>query len=329
MDLGAIDAQLAPWRAARAAKLAARGAALAPMGGRWHRARARGARRTVVERTEKCGTFDTAELHCHGCGLVHRVVHRCRVAWACERCRKRYWRTWSHRLRNALATELAEAAYTWRRQGRPRKRAPKLVLLTLTIRHSGDVELDRTRIAEAWPRWRAWLWRRVGAPPFARVWEFTDGKDGKGHVHLHVATVWPWLDFSELHKAWSRATRGEGTHVDVGTGKDKGKHRRPVSSKHAASYLAKYATKGSKSDDPELLCAWVRASTGRRRVTTSRRLCPPPEPMGCWTCYYPRWRVAWFAHAGPPTEAERLAHDQAPRAPPALDGQSRGHAPPP
>jgi len=186
-------------------------------------------------------------------------------------------------------------------------RAPKLVLLTLTIRHSGDVTLDRARIAEAWVRWRAWLWRRLGAPPFARVWEFTDGRDGKGHVHLHIATVWPWVDFSELHAAWSRATRGEGTHVDVGTGPKRAKHSAPLSSKTVAAYLAKYATKGSVSENPALLCAWVRASTGRRKVTTSRRLCPPREAAGCWHCWYPAWRVAWVTHAGPPTDAQRLA----------------------
>jgi hypothetical protein len=306
VDLAEVDATLAPWRAARASRMAAKGRALAPFSGRWHLSRARGARRTFAERTAACGTFDAAELHCKGCGTVHRVLHRCRVAWACETCRKAYWRSWSHRLRNALAAELMEAAYTWRRAGRPRMHAPKLVLLTLTIRHSGDVELDRARIAEAWPRWRAWLWRRVGAPPFARVWEFTDGKDDKGHAHLHVATIWPFVSFSELHAAWSRATHGEGTHVDVA----RGKHKKPVSSKAAAAYLAKYATKGSESGNAALLCAWIRASTGRRRVTTSRRLCPRPQPLGCWaqwrddrgglrTCAS-WWHVQWVAHAGPP-----------------------------
>lgn len=234
--------------------------------------------------------------------MVHAVKHRCRVSWACEHCRKVYWLRWQKRLRAALSTELAEAAYTWRMAGRPRRRGPQLVLLTLTIRHSGDVELDRARIAEAWPRWRAWLWRRVGAPPFARVWEFTDGRDGKGHVHLHIATVWPWVDFAPMHAAWSRATRGEGTHIDVSRGKKRGgaKHDGALSSKYVASYLAKYATKGSSSEDVGLLSAWVRASTGRRRVTTSRRLCNPPEPLGCWTCFRPRWKVAWIATHAPP-----------------------------
>ena len=308
MELADLDAQLAPWRAARAASYAAKGAQLAPFGGQWHRARARGARRTAVERTAQCGTWECAELHCKGCGIVHRVKHRCRVSWACEACRKAYWLRWSKRLRAGLGTELLEAAYRWRLDGRPRGRGPRLVLLTLTIRHSGDVALDRARISKAWVRFRAWLHKRIGAPAFAKVWEFTDGTDGKGHVHLHVATVWPFVEFGELHEEWKRATEGHGTHVDV----SRGKHGKPVSSKHAAGYLAKYATKGSVSESLELLGAWVRAITGRRRVTTSRRLTAPPEPFGCWTCYWPRWRVAWIRPHGPSPASSADA-----RAPPA------------
>lgn len=133
-------------------------------------------------------------------------------------------------------------------------------LVTLTAPHSGDLDADRKRIATGWARLRAWLHHRQGSLPYLLCWEITPGSDGTGHVHAHVLTLWPWLDYGDLNRAWSRAVRAESARIDV---------QRARSHRGAARYVQKYATKGCAAMGGTVAAGWYRATYGRRWASTS------------------------------------------------------------
>ena len=264
VDLGELDAELAPdlerRRAAHAAKAAAWRSSLGgPLGeakAKFHDARARTGGYAV--RVAKCCKHGRA---CNHCGLV--VLRRCGATLVCESCSSARWGKARRKLSRALQAHLNSRVAAWRRRGRPAYHEPRLALLTLTLRHSGDAAADRELLSLAWHRWRAWYREKYAENlPYAWAPEYTPGRDGLGHVHVHVTTVLPWRDFDELRAAWKRATgaQGERIHVSVKT--------RGV--RDAAKYLAKYATKGVKGLNVKHAAAWMRAQYGKRACSTSR-----------------------------------------------------------
>ena len=137
-------------------------------------------------------------------------------------------------------------------------------MVTLTLRHTGDVHADVRRGTRAWDRWRAWLRSVLGtAPQYIRVREITPGQDRAGHVHWHVVMAMPWVDWSRARSAWSRAVRQADAQVDFG---------RASSVESAARYVAKYVAKGSVDDtwDPWLAARVIDATYMTRAWTTSR-----------------------------------------------------------
>lgn len=114
---------------------------------------------------------------------------------------------------------------------------------------------------------------------YALVWECTPGRDGKGHMHAHLAVVAKWVPYKELHAAWRAAMPGA-MMLDV---QSPGRNRNAPGA--AANYLAKYVTKGVNPAEMtgqkagELLVA----SYGHRRVTTSRAFWQEREPT-CKVC---------------------------------------------
>ncbi len=193
-----------------------------------------------------------------GCGLG---------AW-CEVCSHRRNKRTRRKLLEGIARAEREGRRAWARGPRLRGSEPRSSLLTLTIRTSGDAIADRETITLGWKRLRAWLAKRgLRGLPFVLAWEVTDGENGHGaHVHAHAAVVWPWVSVRELAAAWVRATDGaaEAQGLDLN----------PSSPAKAASYAAKYATKGcdASSVSRETWVAWVKASASRRSFTTSRGL---------------------------------------------------------
>jgi hypothetical protein len=279
VDLGELDAELAPWfeakRAHHAAKAAAWRASLGgPLGeakAKFHDSRARTAGYAV--RVPKCCKVGRA---CEHCGFV--ILRRCGATMVCESCSAARWAKHRRKLARALAGHLNARVEVWRRAGRPAYREPRLALLTLTLRHSGDARADRALLSLAWHRWRAWYRDKYGENlPYAWAPEYTPGRDGKGHVHMHVTTVLPWRNFDELRDAWKRATgaQGERIHVSVKT--------RGV--RDAAKYLAKYATKGVKGLNVPHAAAWLRAQHGMRACSTSKAFHAPDPPSkhGPWS----------------------------------------------
>jgi len=269
--------------------------------GQWHRARAAGMRRGWTRDVASCGTRVVA-----GCGCPGTVVRaRCGVGWACDDCaRRRYARARERAERAARAIEAA-AMHAWRASWRGRGRPapgtrPSLRMVTLTMRHSGDVAADVRRIARAWHRWCAWLRATIGnAPPYLRVREVTPGAKRDGHVHYHVIVALPWVSWARARAAWARALAQEDAQVDFG---------RASSVRSAAAYVAKYVAKGSLHDgwDPALAARVVDATYGTRTWTVARAvsiaLRGARETYHCPAC------GAACAHVrGAPTVEEYLA----------------------
>jgi hypothetical protein len=182
---------------------------------------------------------------------------------------------------------------------RPRDgfRPEKMVLLTLTIAHSGDVGRDRAELAAGWRRFRQAYHRRWGWFPYCGVWEVTPGDDELGHVHAHVAVVWPWRDWGEIRALWCAACPRSQRITLVASRRD-GKPSTPGS---VANYLAKYLAKGSQAIvfTPELMSRVLAGTYNTRWVFSSRGFWQYFEPK-CRRCNC-RIRVTQFAwHGGSP-----------------------------
>lgn len=203
------------------------------------------------------------------------LLRKCGATMVCHECSSSRWTKVRNKLARALTGHLAVKVEAWRRRGRPGGQEPRLAMLTLTLKHSGDVSADREHLSLSWHRWRA-AWRERTGENLAYAWsvEYTPGQDGLGHVHMHVTTIMPWVDLREekgkpspFRASWIRATGGQGTRIHVSS-KTRGV-------RDAAKYLAKYATKGTKGLTVEHAAMWMRAQHGKRACSTSRHFFAP------------------------------------------------------
>lgn len=235
----------------------------------WNERRAASLARPAAELLDGCEQTSRARVRCSGCGRGGwmQIPDRCGMRAVCTRCARFHAKRLRRRLlrgRVLQAHERAAAALAdrLRRDEGIDLDTPRWSMITLTVPHSGDVAADRARIVRGWARLRAWLHHRQGAMPYLYSWEVTPGEVGDGHVHAHVVSLWPSIDYRELHAAWSRACDVESARIHVA----RARHRGGV-----VSYILKYATKGAAPlDAPELAAAYYRATYGRRWVSTSR-----------------------------------------------------------
>lgn len=229
--------------------------------------RARALRTDLQERVGECGQR-TALLACKCRKVV--VAVGCGQRMLCATCRKRH----SYRLRRRLHRSAKV-------HSRAKGKKWRWALVTLTVRHSGDVAADRERIVQAWRKTRQWLHKGIGAFPFAMTWEVTPGRDGLGHVHAHAIALWPYFDWAALAAQWKRAIGDSAATIDIRSA-DKG-------AGGAAEYVAKYVSKGFNPGEyrPILAADVCAAFYGKRLVTTSLRWWyrPPRECRCCGQLY--------------------------------------------
>lgn len=201
-----------------------------------------------------------------GCGYAeHRVG--CDQPTLCEGCGKRHWRRWRKKLTRAFDAHLRAAVAKWGAERVGRR--PGTYMITLTAPHTGDIEADRKAMGRAWSL-LAKLARKHGWwGAYAASWEVTTGTRGDGHVHLHVAAISQWIPYEDLHAAWRSYMPGAKiVNVSAPRANRRGS---------AASYLAKYVTKGVQTANftgakaGELLVA----NRGKRKLTTSRSFFDP------------------------------------------------------
>jgi len=199
-------------------------------------------------------------------------AYTCRQHMLCETCQVARARRLGRRIREGL-----EAAFA----SRPHE---KLVLLTLTVRHSGSVDEDRDALARGWRAFYKRLNAAYGRFPYVGVWEVTPGTDGTGHVHAHVAVIWPWRDWGECREMWLQSCPESERITFVARRRD-GLDSSPRS---VAKYLSKYLSKGLQTAEfsPELRTRVVAMMYGQRSVFTSRRFWQAFVPL-CCACQCP------------------------------------------
>lgn len=246
-----------------------------------------------------------------GCGRTGRLVHcacpgerprwfGCRQHWLCRRCRLARTGRLSRRLAEALPRALSAAAVPGFR------RHHRVVLATFSQRHSGDLSADRKALADGWRRFYLSYVRRYGSFSYAGVWEVTPGSDGRGHVHIHVAVIWPYRDWAVLRRLW----------LDACPTSSRVSFEASNTPERCARYLAKYLSKGVDGAEftPELRARVSAAMYANRSVFTSRRFWVPWRPLCPDCCTKVQCRVIPFARVltanhsmatGPPDADER------------------------
>lgn len=251
----------------------------------------------------------------------------CRQSWLCDGCRKARARKIAGKVEVALdARVAAEQARAdagafgfggWRAKIR-------IVLVTLTVEHSGDVKADRDRILRGWQNVRKRYHDEWGRFPSVLVWEVTPGTDGKGHVHAHVACVWPHRDWKKIRRWWIAGTHDGRSEYQL---KQRGieptsrinlscgfrfKNQKRTTPKHEATprsmarYLAKYISKGADSSEfsSQLTARVSAAFYNQRSIVTSHRFWLPRE-LKCPCCGQMKTRARglseeWFDREAPP-----------------------------
>lgn len=203
------------------------------------------------------------------CGCRTSVrYYTCRRFLVCADCARTRNRMNRARIRASL---LAQVEAT-RRGGR---RGMKVLMLTITIRHSGDPGADRSALARGWRRFLRAYWKRYPRFPYVGTWEVTTGDDGLGHPHAHVVVVWPWRDWALIHRMWRRACP-QSSNIDIAK----------ASSPHAAAeYVSKYISKGVQAAGwtPELRARVAAGTYNTRWVFSSVRFWKKFEPC-CPEC---------------------------------------------
>lgn len=284
-NLQVLEGLRTPRRLKRQARFRAKARYARTMGdtGRaiWNEQRADALDRGYLARALECEDPANArgvQLACTACGVIRWAPARCGIVSACEKCAKRRRGNLYKRLARGLGAAHRRAMAEWSRAGRPRGWRPDVQLLTLGMRPDGTIAERAKALQKGWERFRARLHVNDGAAlPFFRVPELTDGTEEVGHLHMHVAVIWPWRDLRELDRAWSDAMDGRANNVDV-----RGRKRAGKNVAKAASYVAGYVQKqGCSTRSLELRAEWLDAiADGRRTYSNSRGLLAPREP-GC------------------------------------------------
>lgn len=229
--------------------------------------------RPVGPRVGKCGTVG-AMVACACPGASRFRPYGCRQWFLCARCRKERSPRLGRRIREGLLARFAEEVDAWNGK---RDERPRLVLLTLTVRHSGDLAVDREALASGWRRFYKRMNRWIGVYPYAGVWEVTPSDDG--HLHAHVAVVWPWLKWKDVRALWLESCP-ESERINMVAKRRDGKASTPSS---VANYLGKYLSKGVGDFSPRLNAEVSAAMYNKRSVFTSTGFWEKFVPV-CPTC---------------------------------------------
>ncbi len=272
-------------------KLRAKDAGLRHSQRTYAEARARALGRPYCARLAGCARAGVV-VKC-GCPRKREVRwYTCRSHVLCQHCRKKRSRTLRAKINAALEARLAEAP-----------RDHQLVMMTITLAHSGDIGDDRSELMASWRRFRKAYHRRWGRFAFVATHEITPGDDGAGHAHAHVVCVWPRGvahsggegDWAEVREMWLRACP-RARRVSFVASRSPGR---------AARYIAKYVAKGVQTADfsPTLRAEVLAGTYNTRWIFTSRAAWVPFQPC-CRDCGLPVIRAAyrWNGPAHPPPD---------------------------
>lgn len=225
-------------------------------------------------RVAECGSVSVpARCLCPGTRWLPRT---CRQHVLCEVCCQRRARRYGRRIREGLESAIRERCQRLGAHGAARWRT---VLLTLSVRHTGDIEADHRALMDGWRGlYKAMHRRGWGKFPYVGTIEVTPGRDGLGHVHAHIVAVWPWRDWSAVARMW-RAACPQSTRINI---------RQAYNTRGAAKYVSKYVSKGVYVDEftPYLRANVAAGMYQARWVFSSVRFWVPFVPC-CQACCAP------------------------------------------
>jgi len=223
---------------------------------------------------------------------------------ASNRCHDRWCEACAVERRRTVARNLSAKA--------PSK---NLRILTLTLK-SNDESLGTAmaKITKSFRRLRSCNWWRssvVGGIYFHEV--TLNQKTNQWHSHLHVLIEGSFLPHEQIKQSWLAIT-GDSYIVDI---------RRCRDSRHAASYVAKYAGKAISPDvwhHPAALEEAMQALHSRRLFQpfgswTKMKLSRSPADDIGWEAVCPLFRVLQLADVGDPWAMTVLCHITGARAP--------------
>lgn len=164
-------------------------------------------------------------------------------------------------------------------------------MLTLTAKHSSDLDAARRELTRSWNVVRGWLRRRTGLRlRYLWVVECTRGRLGRGHVHMHVVIMLPYVDYDDLRDAWERATtrrrHRERSAIEPSRVIDVSRARQ-YGARKLAEYLAKYVSKGVDGLRGDTAVRWWCATYYRRALSGARGVLSPLArhvPRTCRDC---------------------------------------------
>lgn len=226
-------------------------------------ARCSSLRADLAPRLVDCGT-EFLPIACK-CGLVG-ATKNCRQWWLCRDCRRKRTPVLGQDIRRGLEAALSAEVEEWGKQG-ARGMKPRLILLTFTTKHTGDIGADQESIATGWRKLYKRMHEEHGAFPYVAVWEVTTGRDGLGHVHMHMACVWRYRHWGKIREQWERYCEGS-QYLDIKKERRDGEVSSPSS---VGNYLGKYLSKGCDVDGftPYLRAEVSAAFYNQRSVITS------------------------------------------------------------
>lgn len=241
--------------------------------------------------------------------LCHRseVPIRCKQWILCSECQRARAAERKARIREGLNAALEQEIREWGERGATGQR-PGIFLITVSHRHTGDLEADRAAIGLGWRKLYRAMAPKFGRFPYVGTWEITPGRcvtckgyqDGdrercacdrpkpEGHVHFHVAVIWRFRPWAKIRAMWTRACPSS-TQFDIKGRKD---DRRARSANDAAKYIAKYISKGVQGDafTPELRADVAAAWYNAHAFSTSVRFWLPRDRT-CRKCHVTIHRV--------------------------------------
>jgi len=232
----------------------------------------------ITPRLDGCG-IEPIPIAC-ACGLVG-AVKTCRQWWLCGACRGKRSPQLGQDIRRGLDAALSAEVKRWGDNG-GRGQKPQLILLTFSTKHTGDISADQTALAEGWRKLYKRLNEDDGKFPYVGVWEVTKGRDGLGHVHMHIACVWRYREWKRIRAQWERACPSS-MHFDI---KPPRRDRKASTAGSIGNYLGKYISKGVDVDGfTPYLRAEVSAAFYNQRSVISSAHFWRREPKCCATCH--------------------------------------------
>lgn len=258
----------------------------------WHRGRADAQDKPLQDVAADCGK-STMVLAC-SC-TVHPVEARCGRYKFCDTCLTKRRQETHARISRSMQKALADNA------------GAQVYLCTITTWHSGNIAADLKFLKSAVPEFIE-ASRAFGAlSPYVYVFELTNGDDGLGHVHAHVAMLAHFLDYHGSADQWRLISARHGRPGTDERRLQVPNYRRDpkasaawrdcsqVSSYLASHSLPSYLSKTEEVDGltDELLGQWIGATWSKRLLITSWHFWVDEFAKACKCCGNP-FQVAAF-----------------------------------